>query len=300
MSISTYSQYVYPDKLISPINGYARKRITKANVYKFGFKSIEELHELYPNFPLNCNDTILLYKTKAKEYTNTVSSHAELIYARSPVRCQSCDIILPFNKRTNKFCSNSCAASYNNKLRAEVSEEQREKTSKSLRAFNANNPEFRKTVNYANQGSKVCHVVLLECKCCDKSFYARKADSWRATCSPECARKNSTYRKIVIEYDHDGETLLLESSWELEIAKWLDTMNLNWIRPKHVPWVDNTGKTRRYFPDFYLPDYDLYLDPKNPYIILKDKEKLEVVSTKINLVYGKVEHIKQEVLSIIC
>ena len=35
------------------------------------------------------------------------------------------------------------------------------------------------------------------------------------------------------------------------------------------------GKRRHYFPDFYLPKYDLYLDPKNDYLITKDKVKIQ-------------------------
>lgn len=86
--------------------------------------------------------------------------------------------------------------------------------------------------------------------------------------------------------------LLLESSWEVDIATWLDKNNIDWDRPKHIKWVDSTRKARKYFPDFYLPDYDVYLDPKNPYIIAKDKEKIKAVSATINLIYGNVEYIK--------
>lgn len=35
-------------------------------------------------------------------------------YMISPVSCKNCDKILPFEKRTSKFCCRSCAASFNN------------------------------------------------------------------------------------------------------------------------------------------------------------------------------------------
>lgn len=117
----------------------------------------------------------------------------------------------------------------------------------------------------------------------------------KQTCSPECQRMNSTYRKIVHEYAHNGEILKLESSWEVEIARWLDKSGINWTRPKHIPWNDAQGKKRRYFPDFYLPDLGIYLDPKNSYQIKISEEKLAVITSKVTLIYGEVEHIKNVV-----
>lgn len=40
---------------------------------------------------------------------------------------------------------------------------------------------------------------------------------------------------------------------------------------------------RKYFPDFYLTDYKIYIDTKNNYLIIKDKDKISAVETKNNL-----------------
>ena len=45
------------------------------------------------------------------------------------------------------------------------------------------------------------------------------------------------------------------------------------------------GVEHRYYPDLYLPDYDVYLDPKNKYLIeninprfgITDVEKINIV-----------------------
>jgi hypothetical protein len=37
---------------------------------------------------------------------------------------------------------------------------------------------------------------------------------------------------------------------------------------------------------------NLYLDPKNPYCLLLDKEKLTIVSRSITLEYGSLDNIK--------
>jgi hypothetical protein len=78
-------------------------------------------------------------------------------------------------------------------------------------------------------------------------------------------------RKGMVEY----KGVMLDSSWELELAKRLDELEIKWIRPKPIQWVDKEGVTHNYFGDFYLTEHDLYLDPKNPQAIRVQKEKLD-------------------------
>ena len=86
--------------------------------------------------------------------------------------------------------------------------------------------------------------------------------------------------------------IILGSSYEREVAKSLDENNIKWIKPKYLKWespLDN--KEHRYYPDFYLPEYDVYLDPKNDYLIhnknkyfgIKDTEKISLVERKNNV-----------------
>lgn len=77
----------------------------------------------------------------------------------------------------------------------------------------------------------------------------------------------------------------LDSTFELSVAKSLDYNHIKWSRPNFMYWFDWRGKIHRYFPDFYLPDYDVYLDPKNDYLInnksarfgITDVEKIRIV-----------------------
>lgn len=80
------------------------------------------------------------------------------------------------------------------------------------------------------------------------------------------------YRKT---FDYNG--VVLESSYELKLAQELDAYNIKWIRPKRLAWTDSDGKLRHYTPDFYLPDQDIYLDPKNDYLIKIDADKIDRV-----------------------
>lgn len=75
--------------------------------------------------------------------------------------------------------------------------------------------------------------------------------------------------------------ILLDSSWELALAKRLDFLNIEWIRPDPIKWKDDEGIIHNYFPDFYLPKYDLYLDPKNPAAYNSQKEKIDCLKKQL-------------------
>lgn len=233
---------------------------------------------------------------KSSELNSARKENVIKEYSKNPNHCKNCQLLLPFNKRSNIFCNNSCSASYNNNHRNSTIYDKARFSLLTTLGKNPNTPKKEKTNkikrSYFKADGPYSKIYGNLCSCCSKWFWS-KTD--RKTCSPECQRKNSTYRKIVIEYEHNGEVLKLESTWELEIAKWLDEKHIEWIRPAHIPWKDSKGKLRRYFPDFFLPKYNLYLDPKNSYQIKISQEKLKLITENYQLLYGKVEYIKQKI-----
>ena len=67
-----------------------------------------------------------------------------------------------------------------------------------------------------------------------------------------------------------------DSSWEILVAKSLDEHGVQWERPKTgYVWNNNNNK---YYPDFFLPDFNVFLDPKNDYLRKKDQFKIESAS----------------------
>lgn len=75
----------------------------------------------------------------------------------------------------------------------------------------------------------------------------------------------------------DGSIVNLDSSYERTVAKLLDEHKIKWNRPKPLIWIDKKNVQHHYFPDFYLVDYDVYLDPKNEYCFKVQKEKIDYV-----------------------
>lgn len=94
----------------------------------------------------------------------------------------------------------------------------------------------------------------------------------------------------------------MDSSWEVEVAKFLDEKNIKWERSRKMMfwWTDEKGSKRRYYPDFFLPEYNVYLDPKNKFLLIKDDFKLHQVikENNISLIYGLKDHILEEIQKI--
>lgn len=96
----------------------------------------------------------------------------------------------------------------------------------------------------------------------------------------ERLQKNSKYSKNT-EYKPG---IILESSFEVRTAIILDKLNVVWEKVRvGYKWDDN-GKIRRYVPDFYLPHYNLFLDPKNSYLITKDMPKINSAMLLNNII----------------
>jgi len=85
--------------------------------------------------------------------------------------------------------------------------------------------------------------------------------------------------KSVREYTKpDGTCVMLDSSWEEALAKRLDALGILWERPKTpIKWIDDSGKMHNYFPDFYLIEHDVFLDPKNPHALKVQQKKLKII-----------------------
>jgi hypothetical protein len=80
----------------------------------------------------------------------------------------------------------------------------------------------------------------------------------------------------------------LGSTYEVAVAKDLDANNIRWSTCKRINYIDPFGKKRTYTPDLYLIDYDVYLDPKNDFLLnninpglgFTDSEKIKLVENQ--------------------
>lgn len=288
-----YSKFTFHDRLVSPANGYSCRTITKQNITSFGFASIQELHEAYPGFPLRCEKTRSTHSNSMRNIATSTkrsdtiaknniekNTNAEIEYSKNPKICV-CGSNISFLKRNNKFCCRSCANSRT------WSEEDKSKKSEILK--NSDNArrsnEIRKQkyfIKNRNDKEEYSKKPSL-CVICNKEIEFEKRQN--QSCSRECylvlfseILRRLDYRRInkftVKHVAKSGREIILDSTYELAVAIELDKNNIEWERPRPMKYLDKNSKERKYYPDFYLPKYDAYLDPKNDYLIKNDMDKI--------------------------
>jgi len=77
-----------------------------------------------------------------------------------------------------------------------------------------------------------------------------------------------------------GEIETLQGGWENTVALFLTNKQIKWERPKQSFTYVFENKQREYFPDFYLPDFDIYIEVKG-WKQNKDLKKWEQFPKKI-------------------
>lgn len=197
---------------------------------------------------------------------------------------------MPYTSRLNKFCSKSCSAQFNNKLRPPMSNTQKEKIS----STNISNNKIKCSClkckqeftfkNFKTHFNKCIHKNESFCHVCNNPTGKN-----RKTCSSECLhilRSENAKNNTNLNGNHNRHSgwvklkgdkrFYAESKWEEKLVLLLDSYNIRFFRPKPLKYTIN-NITKNYFPDVYLPDYDVFLEPKNPYLLSQQIEKLEIV-----------------------
>ena len=105
---------------------------------------------------------------------------------------------------------------------------------------------------------------------------------------------NVNGRTPVIDY----KGIKLNGSWEVLVAKLLDEYNIQWNRPTNPFKYEWNNSTHYYYPDFYLPEYDKYIEVKG-YERERDKCKYKVVPNLIVIKRKEIELIKKNVFNIV-
>jgi len=215
------------------------------------------------------------------------------------MNCENCDIEHNGSYGSGRFCTIKCARGFATKSKREEinkkvssslqgrklsdehkdkiseanknrTEEVRKKVSESLKKYYSDNPEAVENISNFMKNREVSDETKakLSLVAISRGFGGVTQSRW-------------------IKYK--GKTL--GSSYELKVAEDLDRNGIIWDTCKKFPYIDNTGKSRTYTPDIYLIDYDVYLEPKNNFLIeninpnlgFKDTEKIQWAEEQNNI-----------------
>ena len=128
---------------------------------------------------------------------------------------------------------------------------------------------YMKTDEYKEEQSKRMKKVVLD----NPESYDKKNVSGRV--------KNINVILGDVEYTFKG-------SWEVSVARFLFENKIeftNIVEPIQYFWKES-GKIHLYFPDFYLPQYDKYIEVKG-FKTARDEDKWSVLSGKLIVFQNK-------------
>ena len=94
---------------------------------------------------------------------------------------------------------------------------------------------------------------------------------------------NSFGKSKIVKYNN----IDFHGHWEVEFAKYLDNLQIGWVRNTDKFKYKFDNKTRYYTPDFYIPNLDLYIEIKG-YPTEKDfcKWNSFPADKKLNIYFG--------------
>ena len=197
-------------------------------------------------------------------------------YKREKRKCRREDCINIFEVPPHDpkvFCSQACAAFFNNKKRGKLSEETKLKIANKLKG--RPNPY---------KGIILVPRLKIVCKMCGKVFIKERWKK-REFCSTVCAGRRPTSPKAAkgkngIRSDISPH-INFYSRWEANFARILNLLNIKW---EFQPQTFNL-KYQKYTPDFYLPEKKLYIEIKNflsDYSLKRHQEFKELYSLYSN------------------
>jgi len=216
--------------------------------------------------------------TGNKEYTNI------LVYNQNIKKCICCGNNIDYAHRHNKFCTASCAATYKNLGGVTTGHTLPTEYNKNPK----NCPTCGKILEYKYKHKTYCsvkcsplsNIIPLKnkpqnCVICGSIFYNIQSVK---TCSKKCKslllskslkektggpRVGGGWGKHSDYTAKNGTIFHCQSNMEYSMCKILDVLNIKWQRNlKGFAYITIDGKNRKYYPDYYLIDYDVYLETK--------------------------------------
>jgi len=191
-------------------------------------------------------------------------------------------------KKYKKFCSRKCSNSRS------WDEEQKNKIS-----ISAKNSEKVKAANKLLRIRNKKERKIIYCLYCNEQILnATEKRKYHSDCWLKCSggyKENST---IVHRCEYNG--IKFDSGLEKYFAIILDSINIKWIKNKttYFEYEDVKQKKRKYYPDFYLPDYDFWFETKGKLYAQLDlnfEQKIKCLKN-LKVVYPKdVKQIDKEI-----
>lgn len=251
--MTDYEDFVFYDKLVSPVNGHTCRIITSKNIKKFGFSSTEQLKKEYPGFPLVCKDISIKRSQKAKDenlkgiHLNARRASFEKKNKKKrneyiPKICSRCGKYISFEKRNNAFCSKSCA-----NVR-EHTDETKLKISNKISSY------------HKSSGKKISYCISIACSICGKIQNRKiknKSNTGLYTCGSKICHKK--LKAILLKrVAHKGSRKGGKASASKQVRRSKQEIELYDLLSQHFQNIDNNKQIANgWDADILLYDYKI-------------------------------------------
>lgn len=90
---------------------------------------------------------------------------------------------------------------------------------------------------------------------------------------------NNAWKCLWYDYEHsNGNVYKVQGTWELKFIKWLDDNKLKFECHKgRIPYIDDENNSKNYYPDFFIYDWNLYIDIKSDFTYIGQERKFEIL-----------------------
>lgn len=197
--------------------------------------------------------------------------YASIVYNNNTVCCVECKLEMSYKQLTNHYQSLSC-----------------KKPSRPVRIteqciYCNRVPKMNMESHY-----KICRKVKRP-KVWDEESRAKHSASMKDAVkrNPDSYTKNNICGRVK-QVEYNG--VMLKGTWEVKTAMWLDGIGEQWqaeVNPQKYIW---NRSEHLYFPDFYLPDKDIYIEVKG-YKTDRDEAKWSQFTKKLVIIDKRTVHI---------
>lgn len=188
-------------------------------------------------------------------------------------KCERCGKVMTEKFGPGRFCSKACARSH------ECTIDTRNKIKQSLTTFYEDPEACLRQIRHNKTAADIHdeYIKYLEAPklCCICSTPILYKERHRQTCSKDCykslaamnAKKNKLggLTEACGKYSKKGKYkgIRCDSTYELIYLVYCELNNISIKRNnKYFYYTNFEGETRKYYPDFYLPDSDTYVELK--------------------------------------
>lgn len=179
--------------------------------------------------------------------------------------------------KDGKFCSRSCG---NSRIRTEEFKEKIRVWAKANPRGWAVDPKLNLNNLRPNLGAQAVKTKWsklrqkITCKECNIEFEVAYSARNRKYCSVECSNKNKYHTNSNRKKTSFYKGFRMESGAELIFAQQCDQLGIIWYKntSQSFPFVNSAGKKSKYYPDFYLEQYDIWVEIKGRRYIRPDDD----------------------------